>query len=55
MSIYGESRLLEWVVESPERESRLFRDFSEEILTKMSEESLQLHAHDWTVSTQTFN
>lgn len=50
--IYGESRPLTWTVEDP-KASKVFENFPAELLTQMSEEDLQLHAHDYTVATAT--
>lgn len=53
VEIYGESRPLEWVTDV-KRDSRLFGDFPASTLQLMAEEPVQLHAHDYTISTETY-
>lgn len=53
VKIYGESRPYDWVVD-PKTDSQLFSDFPQTVLTKMGQEALALHAHHFTIATDTY-
>ena len=54
-TIYNESRKVLWQVEDPKNDTWLFEDFPEEILTRMGEEGLAYHAHDWVIDKKTYD
>ena len=52
--IYRQSTPLQWEVDSPGSESRLFAGFDQDLLDAMATQEVLLQAHDWVVSRETF-
>jgi len=53
-SIYFESRPVDWAVENPKQNSKMFQSFPLSLLNKLESENLAFHAHDWVIDIKTY-
>ena len=55
IDVYGQSRPLDFVVDDlKDGRTTLFASFPDELLEKLQTENLNLHAHTWTIKTDTY-
>ena len=55
IDIYGQSLPIDWNVHDHTAESRLFQTFPDYLVEAMDNDGLALHAHTYSISTDTFN
>jgi gamma-glutamyl-gamma-aminobutyrate hydrolase PuuD len=55
IDIYGRNLPIKWVDEDSNKNSKFFSKFPQEIIEKMENTGLALHAHTFSVSVDTFN
>ena len=54
VQVYAESRESRFVVDNP-KEYKLFEHFPDELIDAFETEDVAMHAHTWTITTDTYN
>lgn len=49
-----ENRKVQWAVENVHNKSRLFSNFDEHLLKKMTNQQYALHLHEWSIYLETY-